>query len=230
MSTELKTLANPFSFNNIDIHIAVDEQYIWFNAMDVCRAIDVPWSEDLLAVLPDDWMMSLKFEDDEGISSAWFINAPGLYRLLFDPPREVSILFSNWAHYDLWPVIKQNGFFPQLTSSERISCSDQIVNILGQLNQDHSSQAQSILIAELRDCCNLIGRRVPDLDLVGHNFTDLRKLITSLRASAKVIAATIDDESINSDEAFALISTIADRIEAWMEQHKNGFIRHKFRK
>ena len=116
-----------------------------------------------------------------------------------------------------------------MSTDDRIKYSDQIIKIVEQLTHNQDDQLRPVLLVELRDCCNLIGRRVPDIDLIRHDTVELTRLITSLRATAKVIASTIENETVDGEEAFSLISTIADRIEAWMEQHKEGFerIRHQ---
>ncbi|MDP2901785.1 MAG: BRO family protein [Methylovulum sp.] len=41
----LKTLPNPFLFDELDVRTAVDEnENVWFCAKDVCAALDIAWT------------------------------------------------------------------------------------------------------------------------------------------------------------------------------------------
>ncbi len=58
---DLKTLANPFRFAELDIRTATDEHSeVWFYSKDVCTALDITWSSRTLDNMPENRFTATK--------------------------------------------------------------------------------------------------------------------------------------------------------------------------
>lgn len=173
----LRTLANPFQFSDLDVRTAVDsDDQVWFCAKDVCAVLDISWSTATLDNMPKDWLMGMKVITIQGEREAIFINEPGLYRLIFRSNKPKAIEFSNWVCTDVLPTLRKNGFFGTINGKDRLSYSKQIVDITTRLTVTKDAMLFQMLYLELRDCCNLIGRPMPDLALLGKDYKQLELL------------------------------------------------------
>ena len=172
--TNLKTLANPFQFSDLDVRTAVDnDDQVWFCAKDVCAALDISWSSATLDNMPNEWLMGMKVITIQGEREAVFINEPGLYRLIFRSNKPKAIEFSNWVCSEVLPTIRKNGFFGSINGKDRLQYSKQIIDITTKLTTNKDAMLFKMLVMELRDCCNLIGRPMPDLALLGTDYKQL---------------------------------------------------------
>jgi len=166
----LKTLANPFQFSQMDVRTAVgQDDQVWFCAKDVCDALDISWSSQTLENMPDEWFMVIKLITIKGERDANFINEPGLYRLIFRSNKPKAIEFSNWVCSEVLPTLRKNGFFGQIAPRDRLAYSKQIIDITKTLTTTKDAMLQKLLIDELRDCSNSVGRTMPDLSLLGQS-------------------------------------------------------------
>jgi len=112
----LRTLANPFQFTELDVRTAVDnDDNVWFCAKDVCEALDIDWTSHILDNMPKYWFMVVKLTTIKGERDAYFINEPGLYRLIFLSNKPKAIEFSNWVYSEVIPTFRKNGFFTQIS-------------------------------------------------------------------------------------------------------------------
>lgn len=174
---DLRTLANPFQFTDMDIRTAVDQDdQVWFCAKDVCIALDISWSSATLDNMPDDWFMVMNLITIKGERDAVFINEPGLYRLIFRSNKPKAIEFSNWVCREVLPTIRKHGFFGTISGRDRLAYSKQILEITTRLTTSKDAMLHKMLIAELRDCCNVIGRPMPDMALLGKDYKQLSLL------------------------------------------------------
>lgn len=172
--SNLRTLANPFQFSELDVRTAVDaEDNVWFCAKDVCEALDITWSGATLENIPEEWFMVLRLNTIKGERDANFINEPGLYRLIFRSNKPKAIEFSNWVCAEVLPTLRKNGFFGVVSGKDRLAYSKQIVDITTRLTITKDAMLHKMLVAELRDCCNLIGRTMPDMALLGKDYKQL---------------------------------------------------------
>ena len=170
----LKTLANPFQFSKLDVRTAVDnDDNVWFCAKDVCDSLDITWSGATLENIPDEWFMVLKLNTIKGEREANFINEPGLYRLIFRSNKPKAIEFSNWVCSEVLPTFRKNGFFGQISGKDRIVYLKIVIDLTTRLTTTTDAMLHKMLVAELRDCCNIIGRKMPDLELLGQNYKQL---------------------------------------------------------
>jgi len=162
MSHDLKTLANPFQFSDLDVRTATDDNNeVWFCAKDVCQALDISWSSVTLENMPENWKGVIKLITPGGEQNANFINEAGLYHLIFRSNKPKAKEFANWVCETVLPEIRQAGFFGTLKISDQISISKQIESLSLQLIQTKNIFRIKLLQEQLRRMCNLINQPIP---------------------------------------------------------------------
>ncbi|QSB01990.1 hypothetical protein JWZ98_03240 [Methylomonas sp. EFPC1] len=68
------------------------------------------------------------------------------------------------------PQLRKNGFFGTIDGRDRLAYSKQIVEITTRLTETKDAMLFKLLAGELRDLCNLVGRKMPDLQLLGKDY------------------------------------------------------------
>lgn len=172
MPHDLKTLANPFQFTDLDVRTATDDNNeVWFCAKDVCFILDVTWSgsEVTLQNMPENWFMVLKLKTIKGEMDTVFINEAGLYHLIFRSNKPKAKEFANWICETVLPEIRQSGCFGTLKVSDQINISKQIDSISLQLIETKNVFRRKLLQDQLRRMCNLINQPVPPTDWMALN-------------------------------------------------------------
>ena len=162
MSHDLKTLANPFTFSDLDVRTATDHNNeVWFCAKDVCSILDISWSSVTLENMPENWFMVMNLITIKGERDTYFINEAGLYFLIFRSNKPKAKEFANWVYETVLPEIRQAGFFGTLKISDQINISKQIESLSLQLTQSKNVFRNKLLQDQLRRMCNLINQPVP---------------------------------------------------------------------
>ena len=178
--SQFKTLANPFQFETLDVRTAIDDNdNVWFCAKDVCTILDITWSTMTLENMPERWVMGLKLSTIKGERDANFINESGLYRLIFRSNKPKAEEFANWVCEEVLPQIRKHGYFGIIEGKDRLAYSKQIVEITARLTLTTDAMLFKLLADELRDLCNLVGRKMPDLALLGKDYKQLDMFPTS---------------------------------------------------
>lgn len=159
---ELKTLANPFQFSELDIRTATDEHgEVWFCAKDVCAALDIAWSSMTLENMPENWFMVINLITIKGERDAYFINEAGLYHLIFRSNKPKAKEFANWVCETVLPEIRRTGFFGTISIKDQINISKQIESISLQIINTQNAFRRKLLQDQLRRLCNIINQPVP---------------------------------------------------------------------
>ncbi len=169
-------LANPFLFANAPVRTAVDEQgEVYFCARDVCSALEIAWAGrgNTLRSMPETWVMVSYHETIKGDRETIFVNEAGVYKLIFRSNKPLAEQFANWVCEEVLPAIRRQGFFGTVSSTERLKVSRQIAQVVGQLAGTRDAMLHQVLMAELRDLHNLIGRPMPGLELLGKDCDQL---------------------------------------------------------
>lgn len=176
MEHQLKTLANPFQFSELDIRTATDEHSeVWFCAKDVCAALDIVWSGSsaTLENMPENWKGVLKLQTPGGEQDACFINEAGLYHLTFRSNKPKAKEFANWVCETVLPEIRRTGFFGTIDIKEQISISKQIVSISLQIVNTTNAYRRRILQDQLRRLCNIINQPIPPDDWITKDYNQV---------------------------------------------------------
>ena len=152
-----KALANPFQFDGHDIHVAVDQdQNVWFNLVDIVTAMQLQsLSTSGAELIPNHWRVELPGTDIE------FINEPGVFKLIFQHGLSSNLQIAEWIVSDVMAVFRRNNFFNELTPEQRLDYGRRIDDLVNLINQNKSVSIKRLLVSELTDCCNLVGRQLP---------------------------------------------------------------------
>jgi prophage antirepressor-like protein len=170
MSHQLKTLANPFQFAELDVRTATDENSeVWFCAKDVCAALDISWSSATLENMPDNWLMVMKLITIQGERDAYFINEAGLYHLIFRSNKPKAKDFANWVCETVLPEIRKTGFFGTISIKDQISISKQVESLSLQIIMTKNAFVRKILQDQLRRLCNIINQPIPPTEWIALN-------------------------------------------------------------
>jgi len=163
---QIKPIANPFLFTQNEIRTASDELgNTWFCAKDVCDALDVSWSNQTLKNMPKEWTCMIKVSMQSGAKETTFLSEPALYRLIFRSNKAKAIEFANWVCEEVLPSIRKWGAYGQVSSSQRISYSKQLVAVSEKLSGTTNPFLKSVLQQEVRDLSNILGHRVDFAEL-----------------------------------------------------------------
>lgn len=162
MSHDLKTLANPFQFADLDIRTATDEHSeVWFCAKDVCQVLDISWSSVTLENMPENWKLVIKLITSFGEKDTYFINEAGLYHLIFRSNKPKAKDFANWVCETVLPEIRKTGFFGTIDIKDQISVSKQIDSISLQIINTKNAFRRKLLQDQLRRLCNIVNQPIP---------------------------------------------------------------------
>lgn len=165
----LKTLANPFQFSDLDIRTAVDEQdEVWFCAKDVCEVLEISWSGrgNTLRSIPETWVMVSYHETIKGDKETIFINEPALYKMIFRSNKPKAEEFANWVCAEVLPQIRKHGFFGQVSPKDYIALVKQIADLTDRLISSKNAFNRKMLLKPLQNLCNMAGHPMPELKLL----------------------------------------------------------------
>ena len=105
-------------FENQDIRIFDNQGEAWFVASDVCRALNLKNSRNMLKILD---------KDEKGVTTVYtlggpqllnIISEPGLYSLIMQSRKEEAKRFKRWVTHDVLPQIRQTGSYnPQVNKT-----------------------------------------------------------------------------------------------------------------
>lgn len=171
MSHQLKTIANPFQFSDLEIRTATDEHgEVWFCAKDVCESLDIEWSSHTLDNMPENWFMVVKLTTIKGERDAYFINEAGMYRLIFRSNKPKAVEFANWVCETVLPEIRKAGFFGTIDIKDQIAIARQIDNLSLQITTTNNAFRRRLLHDQLRRLCNLVDQPMPSTDWIALTF------------------------------------------------------------
>lgn len=172
MNNSLQQLNNPFLFSNVEIRTATTPSGdVLFCAKDVCAALEIWWSGsgNTLKSIPKEWQGVAYHATPSGAQETVFVNEAGVYRLIFRSKKPKAVEFANWVCSEVLPAIRKQGFFGTLPANQRLNCSRQLLALASQLASTRDAMLHKLLLDELRDLCNLMGRPMPDTRLMGQD-------------------------------------------------------------
>jgi len=174
--SNLKTLANPFQFADLDVRTAVDEHDdVWFCAKDVCNVLEITWAGrgNTLRSLPETWLMVSYYETIQGERETIFINEAALYKLIFRSNKPKAEEFANWVCEEVLPTIRKHGFFGNVPPKDYLAIVKQISLLTNQLAETKNAFTHQMLVKPLRNLCNMAGHPMPDIALISQQIDQL---------------------------------------------------------
>jgi len=104
----------PFNFENTELRVVTDDRGIaWFNANDVCAALELANPRAAIAkhADPDD-VAKRDIIDSLGRSQlASFVNESGLYALIMGSTKDAAKRFKRWVTDEVLPSIRKTGSY-----------------------------------------------------------------------------------------------------------------------
>jgi prophage antirepressor-like protein len=104
----------PFSFEEHQIRVVTgNDGEPWFNANDVCAALEMgnP-SQALKSHVDDDDLQKLEVIDNLGrLQQANHVNESGLYALIFGSTKEAAKRFKHWVTHEVLPTLRKTGAY-----------------------------------------------------------------------------------------------------------------------
>ena len=112
----------PFNFDGLTVRVATDDRgAAWFNAADVCEALDYvnPWDAVAKHVDTDDLAKREAIDSMGRTQQANHINESGLYALIFGSRKPEARRFKRWVTSDVLPTIRRTGsYFSQPAAAD----------------------------------------------------------------------------------------------------------------
>lgn len=103
----------PFTFENHQVRVVTDEQGApWFNAKDVCVALDMgnPYQAIRSHVDTED-LQKLEVLTAGGLQATNHVNESGLYALILGSTKEAAKRFKRWVTHEVLPSIRKTGAY-----------------------------------------------------------------------------------------------------------------------
>jgi len=139
--------------------------------------LDIVWkgSTDTLENMPDNWKGILKLRTPGGEQDAVFINAAGLYHLIFRSNKPKAKEFANWVCETVLPEIRKTGFFGAIEIKDQINVAKQIDVLSLQIIKTKNAFRRKLLQDQLRRLCNIVNQPIPPTDWIAleHDQVDL---------------------------------------------------------
>ena len=110
-------------------------------AVDVCRALDIQNSRDVVAKQLDDDEkadVDIIYTSSNGITQRRKVNIvsePGLYHLIFISRKPEAKKFRRWVYHEVLPSIRKYGFYGLLSGERALQLTDkEYIRYLGKLD------------------------------------------------------------------------------------------------
>ncbi len=165
-----------FNFDSTAVRTTINsDSNIMFCAKDVCTAIDIEWkgASSTLKNIPDSWKGIRKLQTPGGEQSATFISEPALYRLIFRSNKPAATNFANWVCEEVLPTIRKQGFYGEVSASEQIRLSNQMIKLLPMLKKEKDAFVFEVIKRRFANICNLLGEPMPDINMLGQEVGQL---------------------------------------------------------
>lgn len=104
-------MSQVFAFHSKPIRTLVEDEHIWFAAVDVCRILGISWRGNTLAAIPSSWQGMRKLRTPQTNQTLRVISEPAVYKLAFRSNKPEADAFTNWVASEVLPSIRKNGSF-----------------------------------------------------------------------------------------------------------------------
>jgi len=172
----LNLITNAFQFAEREVRTAIGaDGEVWFCAKDVYEVLGIVWkgTSGSMKNVPKKWQGVCYCQTPGGGQEVIFISEPAVYQTIFASRKPEAQAFAGWVCGEVLPAIRKQGFFGTVPGPQRAAYSRQIAKLTQQLVGTKDAFARQLFIGELRDLCNLVGRPMPDLALLGKDHQQL---------------------------------------------------------
>lgn len=81
--------------------------------------------------------------------------------------------FTDWVCKEVLTSLRKQGFFGQVPPGDELRLTAMLLKLVNQLKAERDAFTRELLIRRLRNICNKLGEPMPDLKLLGQDFTQL---------------------------------------------------------
>ena len=134
-STAIRTFTND---NLGNIRILIDNDEIWFVAIDVCKCLEINNSRQAILKLDTDEKKSLYIENSgAGNPNKTIVNEAGLYNLILSSRKPEAKEFKRWITHEVIPSIRKYGAYMTPETIEKVLYNPEfIINLASQLKAE----------------------------------------------------------------------------------------------
>ena len=134
-STAIRTFTND---NLGNIRILIDNDEIWFVAIDVCKCLEINNSRQAILKLDTDEKKSLYIENSgAGNPNKTIVNEAGLYNLILSSRKPEAKKFKRWITHEVIPSISKHGAYMTPETIEKVLYNPEfIINLASQLKAE----------------------------------------------------------------------------------------------
>ncbi|PHR10117.1 MAG: hypothetical protein COB29_01040 [Sulfitobacter sp.] len=137
----------PFLFEDAQLIRSLEKNgNPWFVVVDVCKAMDVKNTSDVIARLDEDEKAEVDLIVGRQKRSLAIINESGLYSLIMSSRKPAAKRVKKWVTSEVLPAIRKTGRYERTASVEEVEID---TGYVGQLERD-LLEKQSELIALYR--------------------------------------------------------------------------------
>ena len=134
-STAIRTFTND---NLGNIRILIDNDEIWFIAVDICKCLEIGNSSQAISKLDTDEKKSLYVKNSgAGNPNKVFVNEAGLYNLILSSRKPEAKEFKRWITHEVIPSIRKYGAYMTPETIEKVLYNPEfIINLASQLKAE----------------------------------------------------------------------------------------------
>ena len=134
-STAIRTFTND---NLGNIRILIDNDEIWFVAIDVCKCLEINNSRQAILRLDTDEKKSLHIENSgAGNPNKTIVNEAGLYNLILSSRKPEAKEFKRWITHEVIPSIRKYGAYMTPETIEKVLYNPEfIINLASKLKAE----------------------------------------------------------------------------------------------
>ena len=130
-------MSQVFAFNSRQIRTVTENNEIWFAAVDVSRALGIPWNGNTtLQVIPAAWRGVSKFHTPSGKQKLITISEPAVYKLAFRSNKPEADAFTNWVASEVLPAIRKGGEYKAAPRQKAIEAQPRVRVISPSCNKE----------------------------------------------------------------------------------------------
>ena len=134
-NTAIRTFTNG---NLGNIRILIDNDEIWFIAVDICKCLEIGNSSQAISKLDTDEKKSLYVKNSgAGNPNKVFVNEAGLYNLILSSRKPEAKEFKRWITHEVIPSIRKHGTYMTPETIEKVLYNPEfIINLASKLKAE----------------------------------------------------------------------------------------------
>lgn len=120
-----------FSHNSKELRTAGAPDKPLFCLADVCKILEIKDASQAAERIPERSRCKIRVATGVRFEDLWFVDEPGLYRLIFRSNKEEAVKFQDWVFEEVLPTIRKTGKYempvepvdpkPELTAARDVA-------------------------------------------------------------------------------------------------------------